>query len=507
MSGRAWRAIRGVIIGAGATVMIAAALLFRVDDWPIYAAFALLLAVLLPLHVDVLPNLVLPMPSLAVTIGFLYIGGLPILLVYQGAYYVALIVLRLLRAALPEPWRSRLPYPVGGGTDVFALPSMLRPGERLVAAAEHSTFTLGLAARLLVVRLLAPEGRPASHPGAMAAAEVAGYVCWGILSSLPILRFQTGLGAGATDRPRAVYQDLGLIMIFALTPFVFLIAQGYVQHGLAGAVVWSLSALALHFTLQRLNERRILVEQQNARLAALNRELEHRERLSAIGKMSSVVSHQMLQQIGVIGIHADLIRNTPADADPRAAVAQAQANAAAIEDALGSVNRVLTDLLVFSRDLRLNLYAHRLDDLLAGCIAECSPAAAARGVRLRLVCAPDVMATVDKLKMKQAVVNLVRNAIEASPADAEVVVRGALDDGWAEIAVTDRGPGVPDADRDAVFTPFFTTKEHGTGLGLAIASEFTAAHGGRIVLAVANGTSGATFVVRLPVAGPPVRAD
>jgi len=101
MSGRAWRAIRGVIIGAGAAVMIAAALLFRVDDWPIYATFALLLAVLLPLHVDVLPNLVLPMPSLAVTIGFLYIAGLPILLVYQGAYYAALIVLRLLRAALP----------------------------------------------------------------------------------------------------------------------------------------------------------------------------------------------------------------------------------------------------------------------------------------------------------------------------------------------------------------------------------------------------------------------
>jgi len=341
----------------------------------------------------------------------------------------------------------------------------------------------------------------------MALAELGGYVAWGVLSTLPILRFRTVLRAAAGEvRPRTVYQDLGLVMIFALTPFVFLIAQGYETHGLAGAAVWSLSSLALHFMLQRLNERRILVEQQNVRLAALNRELEHRERLSAIGKMSSVVSHQMLQQIGVIGIQADLIRNTPGDADPRAAVAQAQANAAAIEDALGSVNRVLTDLLVFSRDLRLNLYAHRLDELLAGCIAECSPAAATRGVRLRFACAPDVVATVDKLKVKQAVVNLVRNAVEASPAGAEVEVRGTLNDGWAEIAVTDQGAGVPDADREAVFTPFFTTKDHGTGLGLAIASEFTEAHGGRIVLAEANGT-GATFVVRLPVAGPPARAD
>jgi signal transduction histidine kinase len=379
---------------------------------------------------------------------------------------------------------------------------MLLPGERAVAAAEHATFALGLGARLLVVWLVAPDGRPASHPGAMALAEVGGYVAWGILSTLPILRFRTVLRSAAGEqRPRTVYQDLGLVMIFGLTPFVFLIAQGYERHGLPGAVVWSVSALALHFMLQRLNERRVLVEQQNERLAALNRELEHRERLSAIGKMSSVVSHQMLQQLGVIGIHADLIRNADGGDDPRAAVVQARANAAAIEEALGGVNRVLTDLLVFSRDLRLNLYDHRIDELLAGCLADCGPPAAARDVRLRLACPESITVTLDKLKVRQAVVNVVRNAIDASPAGGEVVVRADVRDGWAEIAVTDQGAGVPEGDRATVFTPFFTTKEHGTGLGLAIAREFTEAHGGRLVLATGNG-AGATFVLRLPVGGP-----
>src|SRR6185295_3693219 len=114
----------------------------------------------------------------------------------------------------------------------------------------------------------------------------------------------------------------------------------------------------LHFMLQRLNERRLTVEEQNRRLIVLNRELEHRERLSAIGKMSSVVSHQILQQLGVIGLYADLIRN--ADGDAAIAVPQMRSNAAAIEGALADVNRVLTDLLVFSKDLRLNLYTHAL---------------------------------------------------------------------------------------------------------------------------------------------------
>jgi signal transduction histidine kinase len=113
--------------------------------------------------------------------------------------------------------------------------------------------------------------------------------------------------------------------------------------------------------------------------------------------------------------------------------------------------------------------------------------------------------TLDKLKVRQAVVNVVRNAIDASPAGGEVVVRADLRDGWAEIAVTDQGAGVPEGDRATVFTPFFTTKEHGTGLGLAIAREFTEAHGGRIVLETGNG-AGATFVLRLPVGGPQAAA-
>ena len=161
---------------------------------------------------------------------------------------------------------------------------------------------------------------------------------------------------------------------------------------------------------------------------------------------------------------------------------------------------MLEDLLVFSRDLRLNLYEHRLRDVLAECLEECRPQAAARGVALRLECPADATARLDKLKVKQAVVNVLRNAIDASPPSGDVVVRCGLADGAAEIAVTDRGPGIPAADRAAIFTPFFTTKEHGSGLGLAIAREFAEAHGGAITAESRDG-GGATFVLRLPREG------
>jgi signal transduction histidine kinase len=370
-----------------------------------------------------------------------------------------------------------------------------------VIAADWSAFSLGLAVRWGIVSWLVGDGRPTAHPGAIVIAEIGGYLGWALLSGTPILSFRAFMWPAPDEPLRPVYRDLGLVMIVALTPFVMLIAYGYEVSGLVGAVAWSLAALGLHFMLQRLNERRVLVEEQNQRLQALNRELEHRERLSAIGKMSSVVSHQMLQQLGVIGLHADLIRN-PTDDDPAVRADKAEQHAGAIEGALRDVNRVLTDLLVFSRDLRLNLYEHPLQRVVEECVDACRDEAARRGVRLRLDGSTDVALPLDKLKVKQAVGNILRNALDVSPPASEVVVHAGTQNGWAEIAVTDHGPGVPEGDRDAVFAPFFTTKEHGTGLGLAIAREFTEAHGGTIVVQSGNGT-GATFVLRLPLSRPP----
>jgi signal transduction histidine kinase len=248
-----------------------------------------------------------------------------------------------------------------------------------------------------------------------------------------------------------------------------------------------------------MTERRLTLEEQNRRLIVLNRELEHRERLSAIGKMSSVVSHQILQQLGVIGLYADLIRNADGAGDAAIAVPQMRSNAAAIEGALADVNRVLTDLLVFSKDLRLNLYAHALRPLLEECIDACQPAAGERQVTIRLGGATLELA-VDKLKMKQAFVNLLRNAIEASPIGGTVAVDVGQRDGGVTIAVSDQGPGIAAADREAVFAPFFTTKERGTGLGLAIARQFTEAHGGRLWVEGTASDSGTRFVTWLPLA-------
>lgn len=484
--------LRALVIAAGTAVTLASLLWFQRADWPIYATFTLLAIGLYGPWVEVLPGLGMPMPGIALTIGFLYIAGPPIIVLRVATP----LALRLVRLAFPERWAAWLPDMAGGAGELVTGMVKSRPPRSYAAvAAEYAVFAIGLGARWWVASLLVAEGRPAAQPLAVLLGEIVGYACWGVLSSLPLFSFHWVPIARAPGRMRPVMVDLGLITAL-VTAFVFLIAYGYQAHGLPGAAAWSLASLALHFMLQRLNERRVLLEEQNQRLAALNRELEHRERLSAIGKMSSVVSHQMLQQLGVIGLHADLIRNADGGVDG------VRANAVAIEQALAGVNKVLTDLLVFSRDLRVNLYEHRLGAVLADCLAECRAMAEAHGVTLRLEARGEASLPLDKLKISQAVVNVLRNAIDVSPAGGAVVVAAAMRDGWAEIAVADAGPGVPVAHREAVFTPFFTTKPEGTGLGLAIARQFVEAHGGSIAVEQGDG-GGATFVLRLPRVPPP----
>jgi signal transduction histidine kinase len=494
-----------VIVAAGAAIGLVSLLAVRWADWPIYVVFLLVNAAVCWPTVEVLPRLRLPVPNVTVSIAFVYIGGLPILVMRVLS---ALLTRSLLRAL---PWRAARELAAslesGGAGQGDLLWDIRTPGGmNATAAAEWAIFTLGLAVRWWIARALSPDGVPTAHPWAIAVAEVAGQACWGLCALLPIYPDRPLLPLTAEPaRLRTALSDIGIVFVFALTPFVFLIAYGYRSEGLVGAAAWSLSTLGLHFMLKSMNERRLIVEEQNRRLEALNRELEHRERLSAIGKMSSVVSHQILHQLGVIGIYADLIRNADGEGHEDGALTQAREHARGIEAALGDVNRVLTDLLVFSKDLRLNLYEHPLRSLLEECVESCRADAGARGVELRVDGGEGLAVTLDKLKIKQALLNVLRNAIEASPAGSSVVASAAVQGCGVEVVISDQGPGVPDRDRDAIFAPFFTTKEHGTGLGLAIAREFAEAHGGGLRVEPNPGGRGARFVFSLPGPGLPSR--
>jgi len=113
--------------------------------------------------------------------------------------------------------------------------------------------------------------------------------------------------------------------------------------------------------------------------------------------------------------------------------------------------------------------------------------------------AQGIVVAIDRMLMRRALDNLVRNAVEAIDASGErgrVVVRAGLEGGQPFIAVEDDGPGIEGDDRQRVFEPYYTTKETGTGLGLAIVKKIVLEHGGSVTLEPAE--RGSRFMIRLP---------
>ena len=132
---------------------------------------------------------------------------------------------------------------------------------------------------------------------------------------------------------------------------------------------------------------------------------------------------------------------------------------------------------------------------MAECVDDCRPRADAAGVPVRVVPAPDVTLPLDKHKLKQAIGNLLDNAVAASPRGEAVEITTSVENGAARIVVRDHGPGVAPAIRDRLFTPFATTKPDGIGLGLVLARDLVEAHGGTLDWRPA--APGTEFVVTL----------
>ncbi len=264
--------------------------------------------------------------------------------------------------------------------------------------------------------------------------------------------------------------------------------------GSAGFAVASLATLTLHAILRRLSDTRLESERRRAELLATQEELDRRRRLATIGQTAATVFHQVGRHHGAIGMYAHLLGRAAAD-DP----GTVRAHAARIRTSIAEANHVIDELLRFGRDRELNLYPQALGAVVAECADDCRPRADAAGVPLRVAPAPDVSLPLDKHKLKQAIGNLLDNAVAVSPPGVAVEIATTVDDGHVSIVVRDRGPGVATEIRDRLFNPFVTTKPDGIGLGLVLARELVEAHGGTLDWRPA--VPGTEFVVVLPRPG------
>ena len=249
-----------------------------------------------------------------------------------------------------------------------------------------------------------------------------------------------------------------------------------------GCVVWTLTV--------RFIEAARSLEAQTAQLHATQAELVKRERLAALGELSAVVAHEVRTPVAVMFNALSVLRRQRTTVDHEALIL-------IVEEEAQRLKRMIDDLLAFARPQTLRMARVEVGPLVAGAV-EAARASTEGGVEVAIDVPDDVpLVDCDEQRVREAIINLVTNAMQASRRLEPVRVRVTRDGRRVRIAVTDDGPGIPRELVPRLFTPFFTTRPTGTGLGLAVVRRIAEGHGGE-VLCDPKGP-GATFVLVLPI--------
>ncbi len=228
----------------------------------------------------------------------------------------------------------------------------------------------------------------------------------------------------------------------------------------------------------------------NAMTAALRdhqEQLVRSEKLAGIGRLAAGVAHEINNPLGVILGYAKLLRK-------RADGTLAEDLRVVEEEALRARD-IVSGLLDLSRPLPAPTEQVDLRALADEVISRLGEARLLEGVEVSVE--GEASAPGHREKLRQVLVNLVRNAAEASGPGGRVSIRIVEQEGAAELSVEDTGPGMPEEVRARLFEPFFTTRPRGTGLGLAVSRAIARAHGGELAASVPGG-QGARFALTLP---------
>ena len=229
------------------------------------------------------------------------------------------------------------------------------------------------------------------------------------------------------------------------------------------------------------------------------------EKMAVVGTFASGLAHEVRNPLNSIALQLSVLDRRVAPL-PAPVAAQMKELVGVIREEVKRLDNLVGDFLQFSRSNRVQYRPASLDALVDEVTRLLRPEARAAGVTLRRerIGEPTPDLRVDPEKMKQVVINLVQNGIEAMPDGGTIEVESGLVDGRALLVVKDTGPGLPEG--LDVFQLFVTTKARGTGLGLSIAQQIVLEHGGEIAAASEPGR-GATFTVSLPVERPEAAGD
>lgn len=225
----------------------------------------------------------------------------------------------------------------------------------------------------------------------------------------------------------------------------------------------------------------------------LERKLARAEQLASLGTLSAGLAHEIRNPLNAAKLQLLLVGRRCAKDDP-AERARGVEGVDVVRTELERLEGLVNDFLTFARPTDLRTSRGDMALTVRGVVDLLTPDAETAGVAIELDCAETLPAHYDDERIKQVLINLTRNAIEAAGSGGTVGICAGAASVGVRIEVTDDGPGVPE-DLD-IFSPFATSKDHGTGLGLSIVHRIVADHGGDIDFERRGGRT--VFALTLP---------
>jgi signal transduction histidine kinase len=224
------------------------------------------------------------------------------------------------------------------------------------------------------------------------------------------------------------------------------------------------------------------------------------EKLAVVGTLASGLAHEVRNPLNSIALQLSLLERRIGRIDNGLADEMRDLTGV-IREEIRRLDSLVGDFLLFARTRRLETRPTDVDSLLDEVARLLRPEARSAGVTLRRERRGEALPPVpmDAEKMKQVVINLVRNALEAMSEGGVITVESGSVDDRARITVRDTGPGLPPG--IDIFQLFVTTKARGTGLGLPIVQQIVLEHGGEVTASSTPG-EGAAFTVTLPMSAP-----
>ncbi len=218
------------------------------------------------------------------------------------------------------------------------------------------------------------------------------------------------------------------------------------------------------------------------------------ERLAAVGKTVAEIAHDMKAPLMVIGGFSTQLAKT---IDENDRVSHKKLTIVIKET--GRLELMVKDMLDFARPLELKTSQADLNQVVSESVSVAGSFAKEAGIALRTELDPSIPSLMlDVGRIKQVILNLLTNAVQACTRGEQVTIRTCLSGRSVSLDVIDCGQGIRVEDQDSIFQPFFSTKKDGTGLGLGNVKKIVEAHGGTVSFRP-NHEKGVTFTVRFRV--------